>query len=190
MWLIDMWSRQLEDFTGSHIPSYAILYHTWGDDEVSSQDMGNPTYSTWSDTTSKAGFVKILSTCELANQEWIPDAWIDTCCTDKSSSAELTEAINSMFKRYRRAAICYAWLSDLDIYADFDSDIDGSRIFDKCRWFTRGWTLQELIARPPVPRMPRNVSWASSASICLSSTVKKTRHFKGFTRRFCARVTT
>ncbi|KAK1656344.1 heterokaryon incompatibility protein-domain-containing protein [Colletotrichum phormii] len=146
MWLINTWSRQLEEFNGSQIPPYAILSHTWGDDEVSFQDMRNPTYSTWSDTTSKAGFVKILSTCELANQGRIPYAWIDTCCIDKSSSAELTEAINSMFKWYQRAAICYAWLSDLEIYADFDSDIDGSRNFDKCRWFTRGWTLQELIA--------------------------------------------
>ncbi|KZL80785.1 het domain-containing protein [Colletotrichum incanum] len=65
---------------------------------------------------------------------------VDACCVNTSSSAELTEAINSMFRWYERATICYVWLFDLDASAHLDSD------WKKRRWFTRGWTLQELIA--------------------------------------------
>ncbi|EXF75329.1 HET domain-containing protein [Colletotrichum fioriniae PJ7] len=146
MWLINTWSHELEEFTGRYIPPYAILSHTWGDGEVSFQEMKAPTSSSWVQTTSKAGFNKILITCGLAHRQGIPYAWVDTCCIDKSSSAELTEAINSMFKWYQRAVICYAWLSDLDPSADVEGDIDNSGDLGQCRWFTRGWTLQELIA--------------------------------------------
>jgi hypothetical protein len=69
--------------------------------------------------------------------------WIDTCCIDKSSSAELSEAINSMFKWYNDAEVCYAFLSDVN--ADEDPNAWPSS-FRNSRWFTRGWTLQELIA--------------------------------------------
>ncbi|KAJ0305620.1 hypothetical protein COL516b_005317 [Colletotrichum fioriniae] len=146
MWLINTQTHKLEEFTGRQIPPYAILSHTWGKEEVSFQDMKAPMFSIWQRATSRAGFVKILNTCRLAHQHKLQYAWVDTCCIDKSSSAELTEAINSMFKWYRRADICYAWLSDLDPSADIVSDFDGSGDLGKCRWFTRGWTLQELIA--------------------------------------------
>ena len=78
-------------------------------------------------------------------------AWVDTCCIDKSSSAELSESINSMFKWYRQATTCYAYLEDVDTHdpADFKSP-DSS--LSKSRWFRRGWTLQELVA-------PRNVTF-------------------------------
>lgn len=61
--------------------------------------------------------------------------WVDTCCIDKKSSAELNEAINSMYKWYERAAICYVYLSD----------VSGKEDIAKSSWFTRGWTLQELL---------------------------------------------
>ena len=79
-------------------------------------------------------------TRQFASRAGLKYAWVDTCCFDKSSSAELSEAINSMFRWYQRAEICYAYLSDLpqswSVYEDLP----------KCRYFCRGWTLQEIIA--------------------------------------------
>jgi hypothetical protein len=72
--------------------------------------------------------------------EW---AWVDTCCIDKKSSAELSEAINSMYAWYAEAAACYAYLSDVQTSDDVQSE---DSMFRRSRWFTRGWTLQELIA--------------------------------------------
>lgn len=124
------------------------------------------------------GYTKIQATCEIALKQGIRYAWIDTCCIDKSSSAELSEAINSMFAWYEGAAVCYAWLSDYRHDPDFDLTDDGiinsfkhvtdeergfsdpvpltsiqldirlriNRTLKNCRWFNRGWTLQELIA--------------------------------------------
>jgi hypothetical protein len=83
-------------------------------------------------------------TCDQAVSEGYEYAWVDTCCIDKSSSAELQEAINSMFKWYQQAKICYAYLTDLP------SGSNLSKSLPRCRWFTRGWCLQELIAPPEV----------------------------------------
>ncbi|OAL54644.1 hypothetical protein IQ07DRAFT_500120 [Pyrenochaeta sp. DS3sAY3a] len=89
-------------------------------------------------TLSKPGYQKILKTCEIARTNYqLPWVWIDTCCIDKTSSAELSEAINSMFKWYRDALICFAFLSDMD---------GTPATFQSSRWFRRGWTLQELLA--------------------------------------------
>jgi len=116
-------------------PRYAILSHTWGDEEVTFQEMqsGNP--PTW-----KEGYRKIVVTCKLASKSGIGYVWVDTCCIDKSSSAELSEAINSMFSWYEQAEICYAYLSDVPSKPTELDQLTNSR------WFTRGWTLQELIA--------------------------------------------
>ncbi|KAI4714085.1 hypothetical protein J4E89_001535 [Alternaria sp. Ai002NY15] len=86
------------------------------------------------------GYRKIVKTCEIAKEAGITHCWIDTCCIDKSSSAELTEAINSMYRWYKDAKVCYVHLEDLASAAAISVDLP------KCRWFTRGWTLQELIA--------------------------------------------
>lgn len=88
----------------------------------------------------KRGYSKIEMACKLAKVEGIAYVWVDTCCIDKSSSVELSEAINSMFQWYKDSLICYAYLSDLRPFTDL------SRTLKSCRWFTRGWTLQELIA--------------------------------------------
>jgi len=90
----------------------------------------------------KKGFSKVVETCRLAREQGLGYAWIDTCCIDKSSSAELTEAINSMFNWYKASAICFAFLSDLPA---LESEVLENEL-RQCRWFTRGWTLQELIA--------------------------------------------
>ncbi|OAQ76079.1 HET domain-containingprotein [Purpureocillium lilacinum] len=144
MRLINVESLVLEDFMagGSDAPPYAILSHTWGNEEVTFQDFINPDQTVRS---RKQGFAKISKTCSLAKSEGLKYAWVDTCCIDKTSSAELTEAINSMFQWYRDAVTCYAWLADLPSSAVVDGRPEKTSL-SRCRWFTRGWTLQELIA--------------------------------------------
>jgi len=94
---------------------YAILSHTWGlEGEVTFNDMKSLMLA-----KAKAAWPKIEWTCALAMSQGIRFAWIDTCCIDKSSSAELTEAINSMFEWYKKAAICYTYLQDLFTSSDF-----------------------------------------------------------------------
>jgi hypothetical protein len=90
-------------------------------------------------------FSKIVKSCELAKNDGYDYIWIDTCCIDKLSSAGLSEAINSMYLWYSKAAICFAYLSDVEPRKSEDPELASSS-FRKSRWFTRGWTLQELIA--------------------------------------------
>ena len=113
---------------------YAILSHTWGEDELLFDDVKQGSQHI---PTHKEGFAKVRGSCAKAKEDGYEWMWIDTCCIDKSSSAELSEAINSMFKWYMRAAVCYAYISDLGI--------NGGEL-RRSRWFGRGWTLQELIA--------------------------------------------
>ncbi|KAF2724132.1 HET-domain-containing protein [Polychaeton citri CBS 116435] len=142
MRLLDTTSYDFESFTDTEVPKYAILSHRWGSEEVSYQDMQQDTYK------DKLGFAKIKDCCAMAKSRGIGWAWIDTCCIDKTSSAELSEAINAMFQWYQNAEECYAYLSDVpasttrkDGLVDFDEEA-----FRKSDWFTRGWTLQELLA--------------------------------------------
>jgi hypothetical protein len=111
-----------------HIPAYAILSHTWGrdEDEVSYRDLTEGTGAR------KAGYAKLRFCAERAACHGLIYMWIDTCCIDKSSSAELSEAISSMFEWYRRATICYVYLSDVTMehYSDLFGP-DGS--FQKSR---------------------------------------------------------
>ncbi|KAK4073171.1 uncharacterized protein Triagg1_5451 [Trichoderma aggressivum f. europaeum] len=120
-------------------PPHAILSHTWGSDEVTFTDFTN-----LSTRAKKSGFTKIKQTCEKALKNGFSYVWIDTCCINKESSSELSEAINSMFRWYRDAAICYAYLEDAP--DDMKLPITSSSSIKHCRWFTRGWTLQELLA--------------------------------------------
>ncbi|KAK3331260.1 heterokaryon incompatibility protein-domain-containing protein [Apodospora peruviana] len=127
---------QLKSFLGD-LPKYAILSHTWEDEEVTFEDM-KPGGS----ATSMKGYAKLQGSAALARSEGLGYIWIDTCCIDKSSSAELSEAINSMFAWYRDAEKCYAYLADVDEV----TSPEGQLSFRASKWFTRGWTLQELIA--------------------------------------------
>jgi hypothetical protein len=132
MRLLNTRTRKLEEFFGEAIPKYAILSHTWGENEVTFKDIERDGY--------KSGSVKIDG---CLAEYGPPYVWIDTCCIDKSSSAELSEAINSMWSWYSKADVCYVYLSDVP-----PGDVPGRKdsAFRKSRWFTRGWTLQELIA--------------------------------------------
>ncbi|KAF2442324.1 HET-domain-containing protein, partial [Karstenula rhodostoma CBS 690.94] len=133
MRLINVRDGSFKEFIGTQIPEYAILSHTWEDEEVTYKDVMENVHK------GKMGFAKIEMTCRIAASEGIDWAWVDTCCIDKSSSAELTEAINSMYLWYKRSKVCYAYLGDLTGFVPFEEALP------QCRWFTRGWTLQELI---------------------------------------------
>lgn len=124
---------------------YAILSHTWeGDEEITFQEMiainGRFQGDLRSQYTYKKGWAKIRAVCAQALKDNISYVWIDTCCINKADILELGEAINSMYVWYQKATVCYAYLYDLDV----DSALA------TCRWFTRGWCLQELIAPPKV----------------------------------------
>jgi hypothetical protein len=130
---------------------YAILSHTWGAEEVVFEDMQAVLSEATTDIPAwhaKKGASKIIDSCAQARLDKLEYIWIDTCCIDKSSSAELSEAINSMFTWYRRAHVCYAYLSDLrwHRHPGQANTSDYVTPLQHCRWFSRGWTLQELIA--------------------------------------------
>lgn len=131
---------KLVEFTPDRIPHYAILSHTWGEEEVLFTNMQNRTgqkRSAWS---------KVQGACAQARADGFDYIWIDTCCIDKSSSAELSEAINSMFTWYANAEVCYAYLSDVTMRKGHSGAEVNTAEFEQSRWFTRGWTLQELLA--------------------------------------------
>ena len=129
-----------------NIPPYAILSHTWGkeNEEVTFQDL------TQGVGKSKVGYDKIRFCEEQARRDGLQYFWVDTCCIDKSNNTELSEAINSMFRWYRDAAKCYVYLSDVagsaSLMDDKSNQLPWEPAFRKSRWFTQGWTLQELIA--------------------------------------------
>lgn len=137
----------LVEYVGNNIPRYAILSHTWGADreEVTFQDLIDGTGK------GKAGYRKLVFCGKQAAKDGLQFFWVDTCCIDKRSSSELSEAINSMFEWYKKSRVCYAYLEDVHLTDDTDlSKIDKSVLsrttFANAKWFRRGWTLQELIA--------------------------------------------
>ncbi|KAI5992127.1 heterokaryon incompatibility protein-domain-containing protein [Pisolithus albus] len=131
---------------------YAILSHRWEDNsEVTYEEMiGLMKMEEWKrdEVRKRSGYQKIIKTCERAMNEGYEWAWIDTCCIDKRSSMELSEAINSMYRWYQDAQVCYAYLNDVG-EPTFPTE-QNNETYDKSNgwpeWFMRGWTLQELIA--------------------------------------------
>ncbi|KAH7313732.1 heterokaryon incompatibility protein-domain-containing protein [Stachybotrys elegans] len=144
MWLINARTLRLvyiED--EAKTPRYAILSHTWGNGEITFREMMALNSRLARKPKKKPGWSKVVNTCRLALSYKCDYAWIDTCCIDTSSSAELQEAINSMFHWYERAEICFVHLEDVAADEDYKKP-DCS--FRKSRWFRRGWTLQEMLA--------------------------------------------
>jgi hypothetical protein len=140
--LINTDTIRLTSFMGDRIPKYAILSHTWDhNEELSFQDMQAVIENCKHPAAMKSGYYKIVETCRKARENGIAYAWVDTCCIDKTSSSELSEAINSMYQWYQQAQTCYVFLSDFEGRgAVLETALSG------CRWFTRGWCLQELLA--------------------------------------------
>ncbi|KAJ8126621.1 hypothetical protein O1611_g7017 [Lasiodiplodia mahajangana] len=151
MRLLDAYSLEIYEFHGNDIPPYVILSHTWGPDEVTFQDFQDAQNLT-DETRGKQGFSKIELCCQLARQNGFGYAWVDTCCIDKKNHVELSEAINSMYMWYANAEICFALLEDVLIGGLFSDATFEEQLqsLSNSRWFTRGWTLQELISPPCV----------------------------------------
>ena len=137
MRLLHAESLDFLEFYDLDVPTYAILSHTWGNEEVTFKEMKKGRGK------SKQGFEKIQNCAAQAKRDGIDFIWVDTCCIDKSSSAELSEAINSMYRWYKGSRVCYAYLVDVEDTCNV-SEVDSP--FRRSRWWTRGWTLQELIA--------------------------------------------
>jgi len=93
MRLLDSSTLRLTHFVDRELPEYVILSHCWGDDEVTFSDIQD-----LDTATARHGFQKIRQFCQKAKSDGFQWVWIDTCCIDKSSSAELSEAINSMYQ--------------------------------------------------------------------------------------------
>jgi hypothetical protein len=136
--------RLVQVATHNTLP-YAILSHTWTHgQEVTYRDLISGTGN------SKTGYEKIKFCGEQATNDGLQYFWVDTCCIDKSDSTELTTAINSMFRWYRNAKKCYVYLADVPT-PSYDADVQANQstweaAFRGSKWFSRGWTLQELIA--------------------------------------------
>ncbi len=140
--LIDTETLRLIWFADGDIPQYAILSHTWEhDQEISFQEMTTIGEDQDYPAAKKRGYNKVVETCQQARRDNIAYAWIDTCCIDKTSSSELSEAINSMYRWYEQAEVCYVLLADVDATS---ASLEAA--LPKCRWWTRGWCLQELVA--------------------------------------------
>ena len=135
MRLLHSLELRLEEFLGDDIPPYAILSHTWGEGEVSLENMRS------GEAPRSKAYSKLTGACAQALADGFMWVWIDTCCIDKSSSAELQEAINSMFEWYKKSEVCYAYLVDLpDGQTGWDDEA-----FENSRWWSRGWTLRRYL---------------------------------------------
>jgi len=136
MRLINTATHNLGEFIGRQVPEYAILSHTWREEEL--------TFRIWEDRRTrlsyaqKKGYIKIQKVCRIAARRLLKYVWVDTICINKESSAELSEAINSMFAWYREARVCFAWIDDFEFNASDPHNLDS---LGDARWFTRGWTL-------------------------------------------------
>ena len=160
MRLLSTSTFELQNFIDEqNLPRYAILSHTWEDEEITLQELQHKEAANLLNSTKKQvvngqplhcsqnikkGFLKILGCALQAEKDNVGYIWCDTCCIDKTNSTELSEAINSMFHWYKDQ-LCYAYLGDVPHTGDYVS-IERDSAFANSRWFTRGWTLQELIA--------------------------------------------
>ena len=139
------------EFGNDQATEYAILSHRWMAQEVDYNEMvklAKMTVEERDEIRRRDGYQKIVQSCEQARKDGYEWLWVDTCCIDKRSSTELSEAINSMYRWYENARVCYAYLHDVP-GSSVPTAGDEKR-YPHFRgwpeWFSRGWTLQELIA--------------------------------------------
>ncbi|KAL8288226.1 hypothetical protein RB597_000360 [Gaeumannomyces tritici] len=143
MRLINTETLQLGEDAPEPDGGYAIFSHKWGPEEVTFQDMTQLDEST---LRGKAGYAKVENVCRIAREMGLQHVWIDTCCIDKASSAEVSQCLNAMFRWYKKSAVCIVYLHD---YQPGPGLKLGQGLVDslaECQWFQRAWTLQELIA--------------------------------------------
>ena len=139
------------EFGDDKVTKYAILSHRWTAQEVDYTaivELAKMAVQERDEIRHRDGYRKILRSCKQAQTDGYEWLWVDTCCIDKRSSAELSEAINSMYRWYENAKVCYAYLHDVpDPRFPPASDDERYPGFNGWpEWFSRGWTLQELIA--------------------------------------------
>ena len=152
MWLLSTDRAELHFFHSVEMAQragYVILSHVWTDTEQTFQE----TRALLVADRSQKGYnprdhssPKVRELCILAERHGYRWIWNDTCCIDKTSSSELSEAINSMFSYYAHSELCYAYLADVPPGDSIPQSHHKSSSFARRRWFQRGWTLQELIA--------------------------------------------
>jgi len=128
----------LKDFIGDKVPPYVVLSHTWGDEEITLDDIKSGTASL------RKSYDKLRGACTQATRDGFEWLWIDTCCIDKNSSSDLQESINSMFQWYKGAHACFAYLADVP-----DRPAGWGHAFELSRWWTRGWTLRKYRLKAP-----------------------------------------
>jgi hypothetical protein len=135
MRLLNVHSLKFAEFSDKKRPAYAIASHRWEEHEATFADVRD------TQNTPSLGYQKIRNFAEyvknhVSGVDWL---WIDTCCINKDSAAELSKAINLMFEWYQQADVCLAYLRDVEEARDETK-------FQQSEWFERGWTLQELLA--------------------------------------------
>jgi len=176
---VDRRTKVLE-FRNDEATDYAILSHRWIEQEVNYDEMvelPKMEREERDEIRQRDGYRKILNCCKQAKRDGYEWLWVDTCCIDQRSSAELSEAINSMYRWYENSRVCYAWLHDV-ASSSFPTKSDDSR-YRKFNgwpeWFSRGWTLQEMIA-------PSNVQFFSKDWRCIGDKKMLARTLAGITR--------
>ena len=148
---VDRRTKVLE-FHDDAATKYAILSHRWiAPTEVDYEeivDLVKLDVEERKEIRQRLGYRKILDTCRQAKRDGYEWVWVDTCCIDKRSSAELSEAINSMYRWYKNSRVCYAYLHDIsDSSFPIEPNTTAYPSFGGWpEWFSRGWTLQEMIA--------------------------------------------
>ena len=143
MRLLHTSTYQLHNHRGTP-PDYAILSHRWcSDGEITLSELDSS--DLLDDFVTTPQLEKIREACREAARQGIEWIWIDSCCIDKTNSEELARSIRSMFQWYRSAEVCYTYLQDVDM-EKFDGNILCNERGKPSEWFSRGWTLQELLA--------------------------------------------
>lgn len=172
MRLINVESLDIESFLGQPKP-YVILSHRWGSHEVKFEDYASVKDKIKGQITKpqvndpNTGISKIAKACLQCRKLKLEHLWIDTCCIDKRSTSEESESINSMFSWYKEAKICLVYLPDIG---------NGfPKAFSESEWFSRGWTLQELLAPRDVTFFDRDWNTLGTKTSLSSEIEKATR---------------
>ncbi|USW54893.1 Putative heterokaryon incompatibility [Septoria linicola] len=172
MRLINIHTVQFQEFADDERPPYAIASHRWGEEETSYKSFLNEWGAASFGRNKVQNFAKLIEQLNIAEDSnralsdlglrlrcsWL---WIDTACINGEDSAELSESINSMFRWYGSAAVCYAYLGDV-------LSVDYILWMSESQWFKRGWTLQELLAPRTVVFVARG--WTVIGHKCSHST--------------------